>query len=146
MKLVCHHGLEPIRQRVDVVHPARPPGQVINRDRVARVDHEADTENGTGDHGLVGRTRDARERAVETGHDEGGQVAGETEEEEATGLAAQVGHEVDEGVEDDHVERFVGDIGEVTCDGLAGLMVESVSVLFFNDWTFRVHEQYLVSC
>lgn len=91
------------------------------------------------------RAGDACEGAVDTRHDERGEVRSEAEEEEMSCIAAEMGHEVDQQIENDHVDGFVGQIDYVTGDGLSRLMVECIAVMFLNNRSFRINSEDL-SC
>lgn len=54
-----------------------------------------------------------------------------------------MGHEIDNEVEDDHVDGLVGQIDDVAGYGLGGLMIEGIAVVLFNHRTFGVDSEYL---
>lgn len=60
-------------------------------------------------------------------------------------VAAEMGHEVDKQVEDDHVDGFVGEVDDITCDSLRGLMVERIAVMLLDNRAFSINSKDL-SC
>lgn len=52
-------------------------------------------------------------------------------------------HEVDQEIEDDHVDGLVGEIDDVAGDGLGGLMIEGIAVVLFDNGSFGVDSEYL---
>jgi hypothetical protein len=52
-------------------------------------------------------------------------------------------HEVDQEIEDDHVDGLVGEIDDVAGDGLGGLMIEGIAVVLFDHRAFSVDSEYL---
>lgn len=145
MELTRHQRLKGISQGIDVVHPSRPSKHVVRRHGEARVNHESKTQNRYGDHGLMGRAGDACEGAIDTRHDERRKVRGETEEEEVACVTAEMSHEVDQQVEDDHVDGLVGEINDVTGNGLGRLMVERIAVMLLDNRAFSINSKDL-SC
>jgi hypothetical protein len=54
-------------------------------------------------------------------------------------------HEVDQQVEDDHVDGLVGEINDVTGNGLGRLMVERIAVMLLDNRAFSINSKDL-SC
>lgn len=132
MEFIRHQRLKRIGQRIDVVHPTGPTKHIRRRDSEASINHQSQTKNSSWHHGLVRSSCQARERAIDGGHDQRGEICCKAEEEEASGISPQVGHEIDQEVEDKHVDGFVRQVHEVTCDRLSGLVDESIAIVLFD--------------
>lgn len=62
----------------------------------------------------------------------------EQEEEKGSGLSTQVGHEIDDQIEDDGIDDFEGQITKHGSERLGRRMVESVTLMLFDDGSLSV--------
>lgn len=138
MKLIRHQRFKRICQRIYVPHPTGPPRHVGVRDGKTSVYHDAYGEKRAWNHCLMGGARDTRQGAIDSGHNQGGDIGGQTEEEKGTVLATKIRHKVDDCVEYNHVACLVRNIYQIASDGLGRLVIEGVSILFLDSWTLGV--------